>query len=103
MDTYYYVTNSNSAPMFSDTSNGFITIETPMKALKKVVKEYKHPCGLFAAVVYECSPKQKMLARYLSARANTLDGVTGRVFCEGNKITVDDKRLKLKRSKYEVM
>ncbi len=103
MDTYYYVTNSNSAPMFSDTDNGFVKADSSMEALKSIVKKYTHPSGLYAAAIYECSPKQKMLARYLSSRANTLDGVTGRVFCEGNKITVDDKRLKLKHSKYEVM
>jgi hypothetical protein len=44
-----------------------------MQALKKVVGNYSHPAGLFAAMICEVSEKNPVLARYLSGRANTGD------------------------------
>ena len=69
MVVYHYQTNSFAAPFFSDPSEGFVESLTPMDALKKVVAEYTHPCGLYAATIESCEPKPKQLARFLSATA----------------------------------
>jgi len=69
MPVYFWETNSNAAPFFSDPNSGFIEAETAMDALKEVVEKYDHPCGLYAAIVKACEPKSKVLARYLSAKA----------------------------------
>ena len=69
MNMYHYKTTSNAAPFVSDTATGFIDGETPMEALRKVVNNYTHPCGLFAAGISECSVAMTLLARYLSPKA----------------------------------
>jgi hypothetical protein len=50
---YFVVANSFAAPFFSDTSTKFVEGETPADAMERFVGAYKHPCGLFAAVMYE--------------------------------------------------
>jgi len=65
---YYYQTNSNAAPFISDVYSDFIEAPTAMLALKQVVAEYKHPCGLYAAVI-QSESKQKTLARFISMYA----------------------------------
>ncbi|MBU2219202.1 hypothetical protein KKG15_01775 [Patescibacteria group bacterium] len=52
MQEYFVVTNSNAAPFFSDTAETFIKASSPKEAADKVRKNYKHPAGLFALVVY---------------------------------------------------
>lgn len=69
--TYHFQTNSNAAPFFSDNDSGFIESNSAMSALKELVSGYKHPAGLYSAMIEECSPKKKLLARYLSPRAAT--------------------------------
>ncbi|GAG66938.1 unnamed protein product, partial [marine sediment metagenome] len=54
METYQYRTNSNAAPFFSDPGDGFIEAETPMEALKDVVANYSHDCGLYSATIVKC-------------------------------------------------
>lgn len=71
MTTYQFKTNSNAAPFCSDTYSGFINADTPMDALRMVVKYYSHPAGLYSATIHECSPENKLLARFLSSKANT--------------------------------
>jgi len=68
---FQYHTNSNAAPFFSDSSEGFIEATDPMAALKKVVQDYEHPAGLLAAEIREPTPKNPTLAVYLSAKAAT--------------------------------
>lgn len=69
MTVYHYQTNSKAAPFFSDPNSGFIEAKSALEALKELVKQYKHPCGLFSAIIESCEPKPKMLARFLSASA----------------------------------
>lgn len=92
MTVYHWQTNSNAAPFFSDPDSGFIDAETAMKALKKLVREYDHPCGLFAAIVETCEPKPQVLARYLSSRAlaqqKAIDMTEGGILSEGGWIRV---------------
>jgi len=73
MTTYQWKANSNSAPFFSDPSEGFIEADDPMTALRKVVSDYEHSCGFFSAVILEPTPENPVVARYLSARAATVE------------------------------
>lgn len=52
MTEFFVVTNSFAAPFCSDTNERFVKGATPRKALERAVREYKHPCGLFAAMLY---------------------------------------------------
>jgi hypothetical protein len=52
---YFVNANSFAAPFFSDMSNHFVKEASPKKAMLKFVKEYKHPCGLYAANLYKNS------------------------------------------------
>lgn len=52
MTEYFIIANSFAAPFFSDTSNGYVLADTPQNALLKFIKKYKHPAGLFAAIVF---------------------------------------------------
>ena len=92
MKVYFWETNSNAAPFFSDPNIGFIEAETAMKALKEVVAKYKHPCGLYAAIVTTCEPQPKTLARYLSAKAVATEEATklseGGITKENDKIRI---------------
>ena len=63
-----------------------------MEALKKVVVNYKHSCGLYAATIHEPSPKNPVLARYLSPRAHTqCKAPCGLHRWDGDTLTVNDK------------
>ena len=53
MSEWFVVANSFAAPFFSDTSEDYVEGETARDALKLFMEGYKHPFGLFAAVVYE--------------------------------------------------
>lgn len=70
---FHYVTMSNAVPIVSDEDDGIIDAEAPVAALVQVVRNYKHPAGLFSAGIFEPSLKGesrgKLLARYLSKRA----------------------------------
>ena len=61
-----------------------------MRALRKLVSTYEHPCGLFAAMVESCEKKPKVLARYLSPRAvaqqKAIDA-GGTILSENGKVT----------------
>lgn len=98
MNIYQWKANSNAAPFFSDPSDGFVEAEAPMEALKKVVAEYDHPRGLFSAVVLEPSPKNPVLARYLSRRAATqMKAPCGLTKWEGDNLYVGGKLIPLER------
>ena len=100
--TFQYHTNSNSAPFFSDPGQGFIEAETPMDALIKVVKDYSHLAGLYSASIHEVSVENKMLARYLSARAHTsTTAPTGITEWKNGKLFVDNKEVPQKNEVYE--
>ena len=66
---FHFKANSIAAPFFSDPASGFIDGFSAMDALRKVVKNYDHSCGLYSATIEACEPKPRLLARYLSARA----------------------------------
>jgi hypothetical protein len=37
--------------------------------MKKVIAEYSHPCGLYAAIIETCEENPKVVAEYLSDKA----------------------------------
>ena len=49
MKEYFVVTNSFAAPFVSDTDEQYVKGKSPKDALKKIVQNYTHPCGLYAA------------------------------------------------------
>lgn len=101
---FQYVTNSNAAPFVSDTDEGFIRAADAMSALEKVVKKYKHPAGLYAAQIREPTPENPVLARYLSARAATVeDAPCGMTEWKQNGLYVDDKKMPQKKEVYELV
>ena len=53
MKEYFVVGNSFAAPAASDTSFKHVSGITPQDAMAKFRREYTHPCGLYAAVLYE--------------------------------------------------
>ena len=69
MREYFVVMNSFGYP-FSDTEEKFIKGNTQLKAMELAVKEYAHPCKLYAADLYASSDDyhkgKKRLANYLS-------------------------------------
>ena len=69
MSEYFITANSFAAPFFSDTSEKFVSAETPASALEKFAAEYSHPCGLYAAFCYESADayhkSAKPLAKWL--------------------------------------
>lgn len=75
--TYHYITYSDAAPFFSDTSSGFIDADTPIIALRELVKKYNHPTGLYSAMIEECKPNPKMLAQYYVLPSPAEDGSYG--------------------------
>jgi len=52
MTEFYFRANSNAAPFFSDTTQGFVSAYSAEEALLKVIGEYSHPMGLFAVSIY---------------------------------------------------
>ena len=103
--TFWYETNSNAAPFFSDYGNGFVKAENPRQALEKIVREYRHPAGLFAAVIKAPTPKQPVLAKYFSARAATQEAAPpagGRIWKEDG-LYVDGKKVAEQKEKYEIV
>ena len=101
---YQWFANSNAAPFFSDTSSGFIEATDPMSALKQIVENYDHPCGLYAAVIKEPTPKNPVVARYLSDRAATLDTApSGMVEWKGDELYVSEKKMPNKKGFFELV
>lgn len=101
---YQWITNSNAAPFFSDTDSGFIEAYDPESALREVIKNYKHSCGLFAAVIKEPTPKNPVVARYLSGRAATQESAPcGLTEWKKDGLYVDGKRVPDKREVYELI
>jgi len=100
--TYQWKANSNSAPFFSDPSEGFIEADNPMAALRKVVSDYKHSCGLFSAVILEPTPENPVVARYLSARAATVGKApSGLTQWKGDDLYVDGVKIPLVEEVFE--
>lgn len=101
---FQYITKSNAAPFVSDTDSGFIEATNPMLALEEIVGNYKHPSGLFSAAVLEPSPKNLVLARYLSARAATAESAPcGSTKWERDGLYVDGKKVPEKNEMYELI
>lgn len=99
---YQWETNSNAAPFVSDTDSGFIEAEDSKTALEKIVKDYKHPCGLYAAVIKEVSVENRVVARYLSSRAATLqDAPSGLREWREDELYINNKRMEDKEERYE--
>ena len=73
MNEYFVVANSNAAPFFSDTSTQHVKGDSPGEALVEFVKDYKHPCGLYAAQLFASADAyhkhEPHLAEYLSDKA----------------------------------
>lgn len=70
---YYYRINTNAAPFFSDTLDGFVKADDPQQALAKAVYTCDHPAGVFSAAVWKSSDAYHKngpaLAKWLSERA----------------------------------
>jgi len=68
MKEYFVNENSFGAPFFSDTSSCFVKGKDPLDAIRKAVKKYKHPCGLYSARLYESADafhkNKKALAKF---------------------------------------
>jgi len=66
---YFIITNSFAAPFFSDTDQYYVKGKNPLDALQEAVKKYKHPCGLYAANLYQSADdfhkNKKRLAYYI--------------------------------------
>ncbi len=75
---YFIEANSFAAPFFSDTSSGFVEADSPEQALLRFKDDYKHPCGLYAAVCYQdANAKHKghePLAKWVSNAAGVCEG-----------------------------
>ncbi len=52
MKKYFIITNSHAAPFFSDADEYYVKGKDPKDAMEKAVKNYSHPCGLYAANLY---------------------------------------------------
>lgn len=103
-NVFQYVINSNAAPFFSDRDSGFIEATDPMTALKEVVRNYKRPAGLFAAVIKEPTPKNPVVARYLSARAATQAAApSGETEWRKDSLYVNNKKVPEKQEVYELV
>ena len=101
---FQYITNSNDALFFSDTGEGFIEATEPMVALEEVVKNYKHPAGLFTAVICKPTPKNPIRARYLSARAATAEAAPcGSTEWKKDGLYVDGKKVPEKQESYKLV
>lgn len=101
---FHYVTMSNAAPICSDQSDGFVDASNAMEALQHVVNDYKHPCGLYSAIIEEHSEARSALARHLSSRAATsLDAGTGTHHWEGEHLFVDGNAQQIKESRFEIL
>lgn len=52
MTEYFVTANSFAAPFFSDSSTGYAEGTDAVEALNSFARDYKHPCGLYAAAAY---------------------------------------------------
>lgn len=104
MKVYQWITYSNAAPFVSDKDSGFIEATSPKAALEQIVKNYKHPTGLFSADILEPSPANPVLARYLSARASTqVYAPTGSYEWKQDGLYVDGRKVPEKKELYEIV
>lgn len=104
MPTYQWVTNSNAAPMVSDSGAGFIEAESPEAALRQIVAKYTHPCGLYCASIRSPDVANKTLAMYKSSRAATsLAAGTGTHETIDGKLFVNGVEAEVKPEHFEVM
>lgn len=66
---FFIVAESFAAPFCSDRSTEFVVAESPEAALERFAAEYKHPCGLYSATVFESAEafhkNRDALARWL--------------------------------------
>ena len=100
--TFQYVTNSNSAPAVSDTESGFVEGDDAMSALWQVVSSYKHPAGLYSAVIRLPIPSNPTVATYLSSEAATsVDAGCGLHHYEDDVLYVDGEPVDVKPERYE--
>ena len=86
---FFIIANSFAAPFFSDTSNTFQEADSAEQALDIFAKNYKHPCGLYAASCYKDANAyhkgEKPLAKWLSNEANFMIDKTGAIYKSGFK------------------
>jgi hypothetical protein len=77
MIEFFVVANSFAAPFLSDTSEHYVTAETPQAALEQFALDYSHPCGLYAARAYRnvdaFHKREKYLAEWISNHALALE------------------------------
>jgi hypothetical protein len=67
MNEYFIVANSRAAPFVSDQSTHFVAGDNPHKAIAEFARNYSHPCGLFAAELYENANSYHKGERHLTA------------------------------------
>lgn len=78
---YFICANSFAAPFFSDTSRKFQEGTNAEDAMNNFVKDYGHPCGLYAAALYKDAngfhKGEEPLLRWLSNQAKFMQDKTG--------------------------
>jgi hypothetical protein len=106
---YFVTARSFAAPFVSDTSDGYVTAETPQQALEQFAANYKHPMGLYAAEAWASADAyhkgEKSLAQWLSNHEQAKQKVTagqssysylgngpGRFEVNGSKVTVENPK-----------
>ena len=109
MSWFFIYANSFAAAFFSDDSTSFVEADNPAHALEKFAEDYKHPCGLYAAICYRDANAyhkgEKPLAKWLchheiikQERTRNLSGYSylghgpGRFEINGEMISVDDPK-----------
>lgn len=75
-----------------------------MEALKKIVANYNHPAGLYSASINEATVENKIVARYLSAKAATSSSAgCGSHETKNGKLYVNGKEVKEQNEVYEIL
>ncbi|MBV6342780.1 hypothetical protein [Candidatus Magnetobacterium casense] len=97
MKEYFIVANSFAALFFSDTTVKFVMGSSPEEAMEIFVKNYSHPCGLYAANLYKNSNEyhkgNKPLVRWMSNEAIFKDRKTGSIYKKGlGKISIENPK-----------
>jgi hypothetical protein len=103
MTMYQYKANTYARPFFSETYSGFVEENDPMTALRMTVGPTgDDEEGYYSVAIYECTPANKCLARYLSSKAATsVDAGCGVHRWEGDSLFVDDKLADVKPERFE--
>lgn len=89
MREFFVVANSFSAPFISDQSTGYAKGKTPEEAMEAFALAYKHPCRLYAAVMYESADAyhkgERAILRWLCNFALAMETATKDLSCYSSR------------------